>query len=61
MTNTFTFTSKTKSKITDMGRNLYDFLCSFMLMGFMNFYKGLTILETPDNRNLEMEGNIEVV
>ena len=59
MTNTFT--SKTKSKITDMGRNLYGFLCSFMLMGFKNFYKGLTILETPDNRNLEMEGNIEVV
>ena len=44
-----------------MGRNLYGFLCSFMLMGFKNFYKGLTILETPDNRNLEMEGNIEVV
>ena len=32
-----------------------------MLMGFKNFYKELTILETPDNRNLEMEGNIEVV
>ena len=53
--------SKTKIKIRDIGRNLYHFLSSFMLMVPKNFYKGVTILEIPNNTNLEIEGNIEAV
>lgn len=55
---------KPNSKTNTKTRNISGKLGHFMLIYayvYKNFYKGVTVLEKSNNRNLEIEGNTEAI